>query len=184
MSIFSFRQIKKIDRSVAPNATPESGMTLMETMGVILIGLVLMAGAAFMFASLLSSSKLAEMEQTITMVRMQTQQMFASSQDYSGLDNALAIKSGLAPKKMVKGTSIVNSWGGNITLGVGDDTGTFTVQVDTIPHEECTKLATYQLDSWWTVDVNGTEITKDTGVAAAAGSCTEGTGNAITYTSR
>lgn len=184
MSAYSFHYVNKINRNAVQNVAAESGMTLMETMGVILIGLLLMAGAAFMFASLLSSNKLAEMEQTITMVRMQTQQMFASSQDYSGLDNALAIKSGLAPKKMVKGTNIVNSWGGNITMGVGDDTGTFTVQVDTIPHEECTKLATYQLDSWWTVDVNGTEITKDTGVAAAAGSCTEGSGNVITYTSR
>lgn len=175
---------KTVKNGLNPEHQGEVGMTLMETRGVIFIGLLLIAGAAFVSFRLVSNTKLIEMEQAITMVRMQTQQMFASSQDYTGLDNALAIKSGLAPKKMVKNSDIYNSWGGKITLGVGDDTGTFTVTIDQIPHEECTKLAPYQLDSWWKVDVNGTEITKETGVAAAAGNCNEGNENTIIYTSR
>lgn len=175
---------KNCKNGMNPEHQGEVGMTLMETRSVIFIGLLLIAGAAFVSFRLVSNTKLIEMEQAITMVRMQTQQMFASSQDYTGLDNALAIKSGLAPKKMVKNSDIYNSWGGKITLGVGDDTGTFTVTVDQIPHEECTKLAPYQLDSWWKVDVNGTEITKETGVASAAGNCNKGNENTIIYTSR
>ena len=52
-------------------------MTLLETLGAILVGLIILAGAALGLNSAFSSSKLGETEQNLITLRMQVQQMFS-----------------------------------------------------------------------------------------------------------
>jgi hypothetical protein len=91
-------------------------MTLLETLGAILVGLIILAGAALGLNAAFSSSKLGETEQNLVTLRMQIQHMFSGAADYSGLDNSLALKAGVVPKSFIKGELLKNAFGGDITL--------------------------------------------------------------------
>ncbi|WP_027191463.1 type 4 pilus major pilin [Fundidesulfovibrio putealis] len=157
-------------------------MTLLETLGAILVGLIILAGAALGLNSAFSSSKLGETEQNLITLRMQVQQMFSGSSDYTGLDNALALQAGLVPKPFIKGSSLRNSFGGDITLAPVNGTSAFSITLTSIPQDECTKLAKFQTDAWLSVNVNGTDVTGGT-VADIVAACASVT-NTITFTAR
>lgn len=167
---------------VSEKRKSEGGFMMLESMGSILMYLILIAGVAVVLATLFSSSKLGETEQAVVSMRMQIQHLFSGGSDYAGLDNDLAIKSGIVPKRLLRGTNLINPWGGSVTVAATADTGIFSITFAGIPQEECTKLATFQLESWNSITVNGNDIPKDTGAAAAAASCAST--NTIAFTSR
>lgn len=157
-------------------------MNMMEVLGAILIGLVIIAGAAVGLNSAFSKSKVASTQQDIVTMRMQIQQLFSGSSDYSGLDNATAIKAGVVPKSFIKGNDLKNAWGGQITLSTDAANASFKIALDTIPQDECTQLAKFQPDAWLSVDVNGTAVEGNSDIAAIVGACAAA--NTITYEAR
>lgn len=160
----------------------ESGVMSLDgigTIGVVLISLGIIAGLLFL---LFGASKQLDAQQGLSTLRMNVQQMFTSSNNYEGIDDALAIKAGLIPKKMIRGNGLVNPWGGAITLAEGDDPSTFTITITAIPQEACTKLAAFQLENWHHIEVNGTAIGRQSSIVDAADACQES--NTIIYTAR
>ena len=157
-------------------------MNSMEVLCVLLITLVVIAGAAVYLNSGFSKSKVVSLEQGIVTMRMQIQQVFSASPDYSGLDNATAIKAGVVPKSLVKGNGLKTPWGGEINLSTNDANGSFTIELSGIPQEECTQLANFQADAWLSVQVNGNVLDSDNTVADIVNSCT--TTNTIAYEAR
>lgn len=133
-------------------------MTLLETLGSILVGLIILGGAALALNSAFSSSKLSETESNLVTLRMQTQHTFTGSSDYTGLDNDLALKAGIVPTSFVKGTSIKNAFGGDVTLAPQTTDAAFTIELTKIPQEECTKLAKFQSDAWLAISINGSDV--------------------------
>ena len=146
-------------------------MNMMEVIGALLIALIIVGGAAYGLNSAFSKSKVSSMEQDLVTMRMQTQQLFSGSTDYAGLENELAIKAGIVPKGLVKGTDLKNPWGGVITLGANAANASFTVELTEIPSDECAQLGMFQRDAWLGVTVNGAEIAKDAGVADVVANC-------------
>lgn len=157
-------------------------MSLLETLGAILVGLIILAGAALGLNSAFSSSKLGETEQNLITLRMQIQHMFSGSNDFSGLDNDLALSAGLVPKPFVKGTDLRNPFGGTITLAPVSGTSAFSISLTQIPQDECSKLAKFQTDAWLAVDVNGSNVTGGD-VSDIVTACS-GSSNTITFTAR
>lgn len=157
-------------------------MNSMEMLCVLLVTLVVIAGAAVYLNSGFSKSKVVSLEQGIVTMRMQIQQVFSASPDYSGLDNATAIKAGVVPKSLVKGNDLKTPWGGEINLSTNDANGSFTIELSGIPQEECTQLANFQADAWLSVAVNGNVLDSDNTVADIVNSCT--TTNTIAYEAR
>lgn len=157
-------------------------MNMMEVLGAILIGLVIIAGAAVGLNSAFSKSKVASTQQDIVTMRMQIQQLFSGSSDYSGLDNATAIKAGVVPKSFIKGNDLKNAWGGQISLSTDAANASFKISLDTIPQDECTQLAKFQPDAWLSVDVNGTAVEGASDIATIVGACAAA--NTITYEAR
>ncbi len=157
-------------------------MNSMEMLCVLLVTLVVIAGAAVYLNSGFSKSKVVSLEQGIVTMRMQIQQVFSASPDYSGLDNATAIKAGVVPKSLVKGNDLKTPWGGEINLSTNDANGSFTIELSGIPQDECTQLANFQADAWLSVQVNGNVLDSDNTVADIVNSCT--TTNTIAYEAR
>lgn len=157
-------------------------MNSMEMLCVLLVTLVVIAGAAVYLNSGFSKSKVVSLEQGIVTMRMQIQQVFSASPDYSGLDNATAIKAGVVPKSLVKGNDLKTPWGGEINLSTNDANGSFTIELSGIPQEECTQLANFQADAWLSVQVNGNVLDSDNTVADIVASCTSN--NTIAYEAR
>ncbi len=158
-------------------------MTLLETLGAILVGLIILSGAALGLNAAFSSSKLGETEQNLITMRMQIQHMFSGSADYTGLDNALAIKAGLVPKPFIKGDALKNAFGGDVTLTPVVGSAAFSIKLTNIPQDECTKLARFQTDAWLSIDVNGNTIDRlNATVADIVNNCADT--NIITFTAR
>lgn len=159
----------------------QSGFTLIETIIVLIIAIVVIGGAAKMASKGFSSSKLADTEQNLLVMRADIQGMFTSSNDYTGLDNSLVIKAGLAPKSFIKANALVNAWGGDINIATDASNASWSIEFTNIPQEECTKLAVFQPDAWLSVSVNGSDVSGGD-VSAATSSC--GESNTITFVTR
>lgn len=157
-------------------------MTLLETLGAILVGLIVLAGAALGLNSAFSSSKLSETEQNLITMRMEIQHMFSGSSDFTGLDNTLALQAGLVPKPFIKGSELRNPFGGSITLAPVSGSSSFSISLTQIPQDECSKLAKFQTDAWLSVDVNGSDVTGGD-VATVVNACSSDS-NSITFTAR
>lgn len=157
-------------------------MTMMETIGAILIVLFVIGIAAVGLNSAFSKVKVSSTQQDLVMIRMQAQQLFSGATDYSGLDNATAIKAGIIPQSLLKGDDLKNRWSGDVTIAANADNASFTIALTQIPQSECTQFALFQKDAWLSIDVNGTVIDKDGSVADAINNC-EAT-NTITYEAR
>ena len=157
-------------------------MSFLETIGAILVALIVLAGAALGLQKAFSGVKLNDTEQNLIVLRMQTQQLFSGSPGYTGLDNSMALNAGLVPKQFVKGTELVNPFGGTITLAASSDASSFTITLTGVPREESTKLATFQSDAWLGVSVNGTDVTGGS-VADIQAACSS-SNNTIIFSAR
>lgn len=154
-------------------------MNMMEVLGALLIGLVVIAASAVYLNSGFSKSKVVSLEQDIVTMRMQVQQLFSGSSDYSGLDNTTAIKAGVVPKSLIKGSSLKTPWSGEITLSANASNASFLIQLSGIPQEECTQLAKFQSDAWLSVGINGTSLSEDKTVSDIVANCSSS--NTIVY---
>ena len=158
-------------------------MTL-EGLGQILLYLFLTAAAAVGLYTMFTKAKISFLEQDLVTMRMQTQQLFANSSDYSGLTNDVAIMAGLVPKGLQKGDGLGHSFGGSITLGSNDANASFTIDIEQLPHDACVQLAKFQPDAWHGIAVNGTTIDPDSSVTEIIGNCESGSNNQIVFEAR
>lgn len=156
-------------------------MSILETVGAIIVGLLLIGAAAFGLYAAFGKSNVATMEQNLVLLRMQTQQFFFGT-NYDNLDNEVAIKAGIVPKAFLKGEALKNSWGGDVTMSSDTANGTFTIEMENIPQDACIQLARFQPDSWESVSVNGADIDA-TDVAGIADACGQTT-NTLAFTAR
>ena len=83
-------------------------MSILETVGALIVGLLLIAAAAFGLYSAFGKSNVATTEQNLVLLRMQTQQLFFGT-NYDNLDNDVAMNAGIVPKAFIKGLKIPNS---------------------------------------------------------------------------
>lgn len=93
---------------------------------------------------------------------------------YAGIDAATLVKAGKVPDATVRGSTIVNSWGGQITIdaashGGGSDNA-FRLTVTEVPTEACTGLVMAVRDAFQLVTVGaGMDIVvKDDSLGPAA----------------
>ncbi len=156
-------------------------MSILETVGAIIVGLLLIGAEAFGLYAVFGKSNVGTMEQNLVLLRMQTQQFFFGT-NYDNLDNEVAIKAGIVPKAFLKGDTLKNSWGGDVTLSSDTANGTFTIEMDNIPQDACIQLARFQPDSWESVSVNGADIDA-TDVAGIADACGQ-SANTLGFTAR
>lgn len=153
---------------------------LLGAVGALLLGLIVLAYSAGGLSSGFSKSNIAQTQEALVLLRMQTQQFFNGT-NYSGLDNDVALRAGIVPEGFVRGDTLRNAWGGDVTLTADETNGAFSVELNNIPQADCTQLARFQSDSWVSVSVNGSEIDPSDPVAVTD-AC--GDSNTLLYTAR
>jgi hypothetical protein len=156
----------------------------LEAIGSVLIALLFTAAAAVAINLGFTKIKINNLQQDVVTMRMQTQQLFANSSDYSGLDNDVAIKAGLVPKGLQKGNGIAHSFGGPVTLGANASNASFTIDLEQLPHGACVQLARFQPDAWYGITVNGSSIDPSSSLTEIIGNCVDGNGNQIVFEAR
>ncbi len=154
---------------------------ILGALGALLVGIIVLGGAAGGMYSAFSKSNIANTEEAVILLRMQIQQFFNGT-NYDGLTNDVAMKAGIVPSSLIRGNNMRNAWGGDVTLSSDTSTGQFTIELTQVPQEECTQLARFQADAWAAVTVNGSEVNA-TDPAGITSTCS-GKTNTVAYTAR
>lgn len=160
----------------------EGGWSLPGVLIGIALGLIALAGIGEGVSNALNNMDIGDTETDLNFIRMEAKQVYTSSPDYTGLNNAVARNSGIIPSSMNKSNGIRNEWNGNVTVAVdNNDPNTFVITLESIPQEACTKLATYGAGSWQNVSVNGSDLNQASIVSDASTKCVAS--NTIAFTS-
>jgi len=159
-------------------AEDRGDLTLSGGIGI-LIMLVLVGGILLTAQRAFSSYKLMTAQRDIAMMKMHVQSLYAGSSDYTGLSNTVGISAGVFPSDMIKGATVKNAWGGQVTLAPGTDVTQFTISYSEIPQDVCLKIA--QLgDDWASIAVNGVDVMAAANrISATAGACQDGANTVV-----
>ena len=160
----------------------KSGFMLVESMGSLIIYLIMIGACGWLISSVMENSDLSNTEQALNTLRMNVKQVYTSASDYSGLTTQTAREAGIIPADMIKSNGVRNVWNGDVTVVAGADPNTFIITFALVPEDMCVKLATYQLGSWSDVQVNGVSVNQDTGTIAAI-IAQQTTSNSLAFTS-
>lgn len=163
----------------------QAGMTLIEMIIAIVIGLVLLAAAVGMIASSMSKSDISADANGITGLITNAKTLRANGNygaSGTNLNGALIALKGVPSTLSVSGTNITNNWGGAVNVvstGVG-----YTVSTSDIPSDACIEQAMKLSRTMLTTAINGgTAITGQVSAAQATAGCNaSGNANDITWT--
>ncbi|WP_432737318.1 type 4 pilus major pilin [Maridesulfovibrio sp. FT414] len=143
-------------------------MTLLETIGALLIGLIVLGGSGYMLSKGIDNDKIAKAEQNLSTFRLDVKNLYQGEPDFAGLTTDIAVTNEAVPDGMIKSSGEVrNVWNGAVAVAAGTDPTTFTITHNSVPEYACVKLATFQAGSWVSVTVNGVEIDQASGMVAA-----------------
>ena len=137
------------------NRNDQSGRSMVEMLGVLAIIGVLSVGGISGYSKAMAKYKLTKAQDQITMLLMNIRTAYATSPNYSGLDEKQAGDYNLAPNEMVVKTSsgktakLQNTFGGEVKIGtVGTGDTYFWIQLQALGKEACRTL----LSSDWGAD--------------------------------
>ena len=125
----------------------QSGRSMVEMLGVLAIIGVLSIGGISGYSKAMAKFRINKTLDQISMLVMNIRSLFASSLDYTGLDNTLAVTMGIIPGEMqgASSGSIINAFQGNVTIEAGDQGGTnrsFKITYEGLSQEACISIAT------------------------------------------
>lgn len=143
-------------------------MTLLETVGALLIAALVLGGSAFMIKKGIESDKVTSAQQNLSTFRLDVKNLYKGEPDFTGLTTEIAVTNKIVPDGMLKsGGTVRNVWNGDVTVAAGADPTTFTITHNNVPEYACVKMATFQAESWESITVNGVEITQGSGMVAS-----------------
>lgn len=134
-----------VGKTVNPNRRRARGMTLIETAMVLGLAALVAAGVMYFFTSANNGQKTNEAVSQLAAIQQATRSMFAGQPTYDGLTAQILAESRQLPNKMVNGTALQNSFGGDITIGTANANTNFTVQFSGLPGEACVRMSTMDL---------------------------------------
>lgn len=158
-------------------------MPFMMIFVIIVIALITVSGI-YGGQELLSSSKSSTAIQEVAQVTANIQGAYANAATFSTLTVPVAITDKLVPANMISGTTIVNPYGGDITLGPDATyTNGFDLTEQGLDSGACASLATGV--TAYAIDINGTQVASGNQAvdpSTAAADCTQaGTGNTVMF---
>lgn len=172
---------------VKKNLTKKSNAFLVSGLNDLMLGIlagvfVIAAGLA-MFYFTRSSGNVLQFQSEIIQLSSRVSSLYTGSAGYGDLTNEIAIKGGAVPKTLIKGSNLVNAWGGTVTLSSSDDESSFFIEITNIPDEECGKLAGNQVNNWISLSINSSVLSDDSSTSDVINLCNAGK-NTLKYEAR
>lgn len=149
----------------------------------ILAGVFIIIAGTMYFYFTKSSGNVLQFQSEIIQLSSRVSSLFTGSSGYGDLTNEIAIKGGAVPKTLIKGSNLVNAWGGTITLSPADDESSFFIEITNIPDEECSQLAGNQVNNWISLSVNSSVLSDDSSTSDVINLCNAGK-NTLKYEAR
>ena len=151
----------------------QSGITLLETIVVIVIGALIIAGAVALIQRGFSGSNIAKETQNINLIMTEVRSI-RSAAGYGAPNTDLVplmVSLNIAPPSLVNGNALMNSWNGSVKV---NSTGTsFAITYEKVPKEDCAKIVTNlsQAGTFESINVGGTEKKGPVAIADAHTAC-------------
>lgn len=164
----------------------QRGVTALEALAVIFIGVVVLGVAAAIIDRLFSNSDVAEETSNINQINTSTKQLKTVSgygAANTNLTAQLIATKGIPSNMTVTGGQVYNTWGG--TVNVTSNGPSFAISYGSVPQDACITLATkVNRGAFGSVRVNsGTPVTGEYTADQATSDCVSTPTNSVTYTS-
>lgn len=172
-------------------ARRQRGMTLVETMIAIAIGLIIVAVGVKGVRAAMADSRSTDEVGDLPRIFANLQKVYAQRPSFAGATQAIFVNNNAFPDSMVTSgsTTVNNRWGGSVTIAVtsigAGSNNALTYETTAVPSSECSNVIP-QLDSVTrVVTVNGTTVKQDklpTDLAALGTACSADVANDVVYT--
>ena len=129
----------------------EQGRSMIEMLGVLAIVGVLSVGGIAGYSKAMNKFKTNKVIDQVNMISTNIRTLYSSQRSYEGLDNALAIKTGVVPSEMYEAASgdvseIINAFSGTVYITTGTHNGqahaAYIIGFDGLPRASCVTAAT------------------------------------------
>lgn len=139
------------------------------------IALLIIGGIA-LGESLLGGGNLTNTQQEIASLASGIQGLYGTETAFTGLSDSVAIQANIPPKNDVSGSSIVDPYGGTISLAPSTVvTNGFDITLSSLSNGPCTKLA--DTSDAYEIQINGSVVSSggaQPSVATASADCNAG----------
>ncbi len=157
----------------------QAGRSMVEMLGVLAIIGVLSIGGISGYSKAMAKFRINKTLDQISMLVMNIRSLFASSLDYTGLDNSLAITMGIIPGEMrgAGSGSIINAFQGDVVIKAGNQGGTnrsFEIEYAGLTQEACVSIATADWGSQAGSGLYSISVNDNTHYADRADGATDG----------
>lgn len=136
----------------------EQGRSMIEMLGVLAIVGVLSVGGIAGYSKAMNKFKTNKVIDQVNMISTNIRTLYSSQRNYNGLNNVIAVKTGVIPAEMYDASklaslgstattmTLTHAFGGNVVIEAsktpGDDEGAYTISVDGLPSAACISIAT------------------------------------------
>lgn len=168
----------------------EKGVTLLEVLAVVIIGILIIVGAFTLYGSAQDKQRENDVMTSLLTIQTNVRDLFYGANDYGDNGSAaelndVLINSGGIPSTFVQGEGegkeLVSPFDTTQPVTITGDGSEFSIAIAGVPQSSCVSLAT-RSGSFLRVEVGETEITSP---SDAADNCSESgeDGNTVTYVS-
>ena len=128
-------------------------MSLTETLIVLTIVIIVMAGIAILFTSAREKNNQSKTMQCLLFIRSNIEQLFNNG-DFSGLNNEVLLTADVVPPDLQRNGSIQSFWG-PITIEESNGGQQYTITLENLNTSACQAIATLSTTSWAEVQAGG-----------------------------
>ncbi|WP_175885516.1 type 4 pilus major pilin [Burkholderia sp. BCC0044] len=168
-----------------PRLDNQRGFTLIETLVVMIVGIVMLAAAAAGIGKLFRASEITEEASNIMHMRAQLDELNKQNH-FKGITNDLAIKFNIVPANMaVQGSNISNVWGGMVRFGAPTNGKRVSIDYFGVPADACQQLVLKIGNAGWDhVNINDNLLSWPLTLMNVGAECKDGNGNKLTFVPR
>lgn len=172
-------------------ARRQRGMTLVETMIAIAIGLIIVAVGIKGVRGAMADSRSTDEVGDLPKIFSNLQKVYAQRPSFAGATQAIFVNNNAFPDSMVTSgsTNVTNRWGGAVTVAVtsigGGTNNALTYETTGVPSAECSNVIPQLENVVRIVTVNGTSVKADknpTDLSALGTACSAGVSSDVIYT--
>lgn len=152
----------------------QRGMTLLETVFVLVIGLVVLFGVLSFSRSTNQTSSVSNETRSLQAIGMGVKALYPGSLVYTGLTTSMLITANKVPTNMVNGTTLKHGWGDAVTVAPNATAG-YDITYANVPTAACMEFTTATGANFNRTTVGSTDVktptTTTVDVAATETAC-------------
>jgi len=146
--------------------------------------LILLVGVLHVGGSGMESSKASNAAAELAQLELGIQSLYSAQASFSSVTNTVALAAGnsVVPANMNPGTagSIINEWGGTVTIAAGTVATQFTITETSVPRMPARRSST-KVSNPVSITIAGTAVTFPVDVGAVTAACTSSS-NTLVFT--